>query len=61
MEGALAALPPRQRTAVVLRYFEDLSEEQVADAMRSSRRAVNALVSRAMSTLRRELGEENRP
>lgn len=30
---ALAGLPPRQRAVLVLRYFDDLSESQVADAL----------------------------
>jgi RNA polymerase sigma-70 factor (sigma-E family) len=57
---ALRELPHRQRGAVVLRYYEDLSEEQVADAMRCSPRAVNALVSRAMAALRERIREEER-
>ena len=55
---ALRALPQRQRAAVVLRYYEDLSEEQAADALRCSPRAVNALVSRAMASLRERISEE---
>jgi RNA polymerase sigma factor (sigma-70 family) len=55
---ALGELPHRQRTAVVLRYYEDLSEEQTADAMRCSPRAVNALVSRAMAALRQRIQKE---
>lgn len=51
----VASLPPRQRAAVVLRYYEDLSEGDVADALGCSKRAVNALVSRAMETLRRRI------
>jgi RNA polymerase sigma-70 factor, ECF subfamily len=57
---ALRDLPHRQRAAVVLRYFEDLSEEQAADALRCSPRAVNALVSRAMAALRERIQEEER-
>jgi RNA polymerase sigma-70 factor (sigma-E family) len=57
---ALRELPHRQRAAVVLRYYEDLSEEQVADTMRCSPRAVNALVSRAMATLRARIRNEER-
>lgn len=49
---ALRELPNRQRAAVVLRFYEDLNEEQVADILRCSSRAVNSLVSRAMATLR---------
>jgi DNA-directed RNA polymerase specialized sigma24 family protein len=44
---------------VILRYAEDLSEDQVADALRTSPRAVNALISRAMATLRVRLPEED--
>jgi RNA polymerase sigma-70 factor (sigma-E family) len=57
---AIQRLPFRQRAAVVLRYYEDLSEEQTAATLRCSARAVNALMSRAMATLRRELAEEER-
>jgi RNA polymerase sigma factor (sigma-70 family) len=55
---ALRDLPHRQRAAVVLRYYEDLSEERVAEALRCSPRAVNALVSRAMAALRERIQEE---
>lgn len=56
--GALRSLPHRQRAAVVLRYYEDLSEEQTGDALGCSARAVNALVSRAMATLRTRIEKE---
>jgi RNA polymerase sigma-70 factor (sigma-E family) len=57
MRRALMALPLRQRTAVVLRYFEDLSEAQTADLMRCRPGAVKSLVFRGMSTLRTTLGD----
>ena len=50
--SALRSLPLRQRTALVLRYFEDLGEEGVADAMRVSVPAARSLISRGMQTLR---------
>jgi RNA polymerase sigma-70 factor (sigma-E family) len=50
---ALAALPPRQRAAVVLRYFEDLSEMEVAEAMGCSVGTVKSTTSRALERLRR--------
>ena len=56
--AALRRLPHRQRAAVVLRFYEDLSEAQVAEVMRCSRRAVNSLVSRALDTLRRDVRRE---
>jgi RNA polymerase sigma-70 factor (sigma-E family) len=49
---ALRALPVRQRAAVVLRYYEDLSEEGVADALGCSVFAARSLLARGMSTLR---------
>jgi RNA polymerase sigma-70 factor (sigma-E family) len=55
---ALMQLPVRQRTAVVLRYLEDLSEAETADLMRCRQAAVKSLVSRGTSTLRATLGEE---
>jgi DNA-directed RNA polymerase specialized sigma24 family protein len=33
---AVLDLPPRQRTAVVLRFYEDLSEQQTAEVLRCS-------------------------
>jgi RNA polymerase sigma factor (sigma-70 family) len=57
--GAIRRLPYRQRAAVVLRFYEDLSEHQAADVLRCSPRAVNALVSRAMTTLREALSTED--
>jgi len=52
LRAALAELPARQRAAVVLRYYADLSEEQAGDALRCSPAAVRSLVARAMETLR---------
>lgn len=52
--SALLRLPERQRTALVLRYCQDLSEQQTADAMRISLKAVNSLVGRGLAKLRTE-------
>jgi RNA polymerase sigma-70 factor (sigma-E family) len=49
---ALGALPPRQRVALVLRYFEDLPEAEVAQAMRCSVGTVKSTTSRALERLR---------
>jgi RNA polymerase sigma-70 factor (sigma-E family) len=48
----LQRLPPRQRAAVVLRFYEDLSERQVADLLGTSVLAVRSLVTRGMEALR---------
>ncbi|HEY7282950.1 MAG TPA: SigE family RNA polymerase sigma factor [Actinomycetota bacterium] len=52
MRRALLRLPPRQRTAIVLRFYEDLSEQQTADVMRCAVGTVKSLVSRGRETLR---------
>lgn len=49
---ALRALPERQREALVLRYYGDLSEAQIASVMGISRGAVKSHTARAMSALR---------
>lgn len=54
---ALQELPRRQRTAIVLRYYEDLSEQAAADELRCSVAAVKSLVARGMATLRLSMGE----
>jgi RNA polymerase sigma-70 factor (sigma-E family) len=57
---ALRRLPVRQRAAVVLRYYEDLSERDAADALRCSEAAVKSLVARGMETLREQIRGEDR-
>jgi RNA polymerase sigma-70 factor (sigma-E family) len=52
VRSALLALPPRQRAAVVLRYFEDLTEAQTAEALRCSVGNVKSQTSRALDKLR---------
>jgi RNA polymerase sigma-70 factor (sigma-E family) len=58
LKAALAGLPPRQRAALVLRYYEDLSEQQTADALGCSLGAVKSLVNRGTEALRRRIGED---
>jgi RNA polymerase sigma-70 factor (sigma-E family) len=55
--SALRTLPVRQREAIVLRFYLDLSEDQVACAMKISRGAVKAHTARGKATLRGLLGE----
>jgi RNA polymerase sigma-70 factor (sigma-E family) len=49
---ALRRLPRRQRTVVVLRYFEDMSEAAIADALGCSPGTVKSQASRALAKLR---------
>jgi RNA polymerase sigma factor (sigma-70 family) len=55
---ALRSLPPRQREALVLRYYGDLSEAQIALAMGISRGAVRSHTARAIASLRAVLEVE---
>ena len=52
---ALRALPVRQREVLVLRYFVDLSEADIAEAIGISRGAVKSHASRGMAALRTTL------
>jgi RNA polymerase sigma-70 factor (sigma-E family) len=53
--GALRGLPPRQREALVLRYWADLPEAEVAAAMRVSKGSVKTHTSRGLAALRTSL------
>ena len=52
----LAALPPRQRAVVVLRYYAGLSEAEIAETMGCAPGTVKSQSAKAMRTLRRVLG-----
>ena len=54
---ALATLPARARAVVVLRYWEDLSVEQVADLLGCSTGNVKSQSARALDKLRAALGD----
>jgi RNA polymerase sigma-70 factor (sigma-E family) len=54
--AAIRRLPARQREALVLRYYLDLTEEQTAEAMRVSRGTVKSATSRAITAVGRMLG-----
>jgi RNA polymerase sigma-70 factor (sigma-E family) len=52
LRRALLSLPERQRVAIVLRFYLDLSEGATAETMRCPTGTVRSLVSRGMRTLR---------
>ena len=56
--AAVRRLPARQREALVLRYFADLSEHETARAMGISRGTVKSTTARALAALDRMLREE---
>jgi RNA polymerase sigma-70 factor (sigma-E family) len=55
---SLQKLNPRQRGAIVLRFYLDLSEEQTADAMGVPRGTVKSLVSRGLEAMREQIRGE---
>jgi len=56
--SAIAALPPRQRAVILLRYVEDLGVEEVADLLHCSEGTVKSQTHHARAALRRHLGTD---
>ncbi|MBE1532636.1 SigE family RNA polymerase sigma factor [Actinomadura algeriensis] len=52
LQRALLALPPRKRAVLVLRYYEDLPEREVAEIMGCSVGTVRSQTHRALARLR---------
>jgi RNA polymerase sigma factor (sigma-70 family) len=57
MWDALQRLPERQRAAIVLRYYEDLTEARTADVLGCRVGTVKSLVSRGLARLREEMAD----
>lgn len=54
----VASLPPRQRAVIVLRYYEQLSEREIADALGCSTGNVKSTAHRALKALRAAVGHD---
>ncbi len=57
--AALRRLPDRQRESLILRYFMDLAEPEIATAMGVSQGTVKSTTSRALAALARQLKERS--
>ena len=55
MLALIATLPPRQRAVIALRFYEDMSVEQIADLIGCRTVTVRTHISRALATLRKAL------
>lgn len=53
----LAKLPPKQRAVIAMRYFADLPDDQIAEALSCRPSTVRSQAARALSALRVELSE----
>jgi RNA polymerase sigma-70 factor (sigma-E family) len=56
LRRALLGLPPQQRVVLILRYWQDLSEAEIAELLGCRQGTVKSRASRAYAQLRRELG-----
>ncbi len=61
IDAALATLPERQRRAIVLREWQGLSYQEIADELEISHSAVETLIFRARRSLARKLSGEREP
>lgn len=57
--AALQDLPPRQREALVLRYYLDLTDQEIADTMGIGASTTRSTIARGLAALGRVLGEES--
>lgn len=59
VRSALDALPPNQRLAIVLRYYEELNYEEIASALATTTKAVERLLARGRKGLRAVLEDRD--
>jgi RNA polymerase sigma-70 factor (ECF subfamily) len=58
VRAAIAQLPPKQRAALILRIYHELSHQEIAKVLKSSAGAVKANVFHALRSLKRLLDED---
>src|SRR5688500_7669727 len=55
---AIQTLPVKQRAAIALRFYEDLPDDRIAEALNCAPATVRSLVHRGMTTLKAQLGDD---
>jgi RNA polymerase sigma factor (sigma-70 family) len=55
----ICEMSPRQRAVLVLRYYEDLSDREIADLLDYRVGSVKVIAGRALNELRRRIGQES--
>jgi RNA polymerase sigma-70 factor (sigma-E family) len=60
LAARLRALPARQRTVLVLRYYADMADGQIADVLHCTRGTVRSIAARALAALRIDSAEPDR-
>jgi RNA polymerase sigma-70 factor, ECF subfamily len=58
VRAAIARLPPKQRATLILRTYQEMSHQEIADVLGSSVGAVKANLFHALANLKKLLGEE---
>ena len=58
VRAAIAQLPRKQRAALILRMYHEMSHQEIADVLGSSVGAVKANVFHALQNLKKLLGDE---
>lgn len=61
VRGLLAELPPKQRAVLVLRFFHDLSDAEIAADLGCRQGTVRSIVSRSLALLRAETDRRSHP
>jgi RNA polymerase sigma-70 factor (ECF subfamily) len=56
LQLAVDKLPPRQKQALVLKRYQQMSQKEVAEVMQISEGAVESLLVRALTELRKQIG-----
>jgi len=59
VRAALDGLPPNQRMAIVLRYYEDLNYEEIASSLETTTKGVEGLLARGRERLQAILGNRD--